>query len=210
MTQAEPISSISGASGGARSDAETQRVLTVRRDTVHFEKERGVTEVRVDPPVTHASVYLPAERLATERLSLLRSLAAAGIPIFLVKLLPDGISFAVRADSAAACEALLSERDVRHDLLRDLVPLSIVAGAMRDLSGVMAAIYDALNGAGVRVEQTGDAYNAVLCLVERASAARAADALEQRFALGDYAHNMPSEPAGPGPAAAASGGLKAL
>ncbi len=148
---------------------------------VYFERERGVTEVQVTHGVAHATVVLPVATLGEDRLQLLKALAAASIPVFMVKLLPDGLSFALRGSVVEAGAALLVERGVKHTLLRDLSQVAVVAGAMRDLSGVMALIYQALVGAGVPVRQTGDAYNAVLCLVAGSQADRAAEALRDCF-----------------------------
>jgi aspartate kinase len=150
--------------------------------SVHFEKERGVTEVQVARGLAHVTVHLSEPR-ATRRLALLQALAAASISVFLVKLHPDAISFAVRQDVVDRCEALLRERGDAHTLLRDLGLVITVAGAMRDLSGVMARIYEAMLAAGVAVRQTGDAHNAVLCLVAGADADKAADALRDVFSL---------------------------
>lgn len=183
--------------------------MTIRRDTTHFERERGVTEVRVERAVSHITVRLPLDRIAGERLDLLQRLAAENIPVFLVKLLPAGISFAVRGDNVARCTDLLAERQADYALLPDLAVVSTLAGAMRDLSGVMAGIYEALIGAGVRVRQTGDAYNAVHCLVDGNLADGAAAALENRFGLNGEAAPPTSE-TDTEIDTAMSGGLKAL
>ena len=57
---------------------------------VRFEKERGVTEVSVTNGIGHVTALM-AENVAEERLELLKLIAAANIPVFLVKLLPNGI-----------------------------------------------------------------------------------------------------------------------
>jgi hypothetical protein len=51
----------------------------------------------------------------------------------------------------------------------------------------MAAIYETLNEVGIRVQQTGDAYNAVLCLVDGSRSDEAARVLRKRFSLDDSA-----------------------
>lgn len=142
-----------------------------------------MTEVQVTRGVAHVTVDLPSQSLAADRLALLQSLAAAGIPIFLIKLHPAGISFALREDQVEAGARLLRERGAAHTFLRDHGLVSVHAGAMRDLSGVIASIYEALVGAGIAVRQTGDAYNAVMCLVAGNNADRAAEALRTCFAL---------------------------
>jgi len=185
--------------------------LTIRRETVHFEKERGVTEIRVLRPVAHVTVEFASEHLAADRLALLQALAASSVPVFLVKLLPNGISFAVRAENTAACQNLLTDRKAAFTLLSNLAVVYTIAGAMRDLSGIMAAIYETLIGAGVRVQQTGDAYNAVLCLVDGALADSAKSALEQRFEIGKTATTPADDSATlPADARESGTGLKSL
>ena len=149
---------------------------------VRFERERGVTEVSATQGVGHVTALM-AEDVAAERLELLQQIAAANIPVFLVKLLPSGISFALRKEQVNDAEALLEKSKQPYVLRRDLAMISIIAGAMRDLSGVMAIIYEALVGEGIRVQQTSDAYNAVHCLVPGEDAERAAKALRHRFDL---------------------------
>ena len=154
-----------------------------RTETVHFEKERGVTSVTVTRGIAHVTADLPAPTLAASRLALLKLLAQAQIPVFLIKLHPTGLSFALAETYVEAGAGVLDRAHVPHTLLRDLALVTTLAGGMRDLSGVMARIYQALVGANVRVRQNGDAYNAVFCLVDGRDAARAADALRVRFEL---------------------------
>ncbi|MDX1931510.1 MAG: ACT domain-containing protein [Capsulimonadales bacterium] len=155
----------------------------MRADAVHFEKERGVTEVSVRRGIAHVTVSLPPENVGAGRLELLQRLAAANIPVFLIKLLPKGLSFALRESVVEAGAVLLAESGHPHQLRPDLALITIYAGAMRDLSGVMASIYEALISENIRVWQTGDAHNAVHCLVPGPAADTAIIALRETFAL---------------------------
>ena len=152
-------------------------------EAVHFEKERGVTEIRILRGVAHISVTLAEPDLGSRRLEVLQSLATSNVPVFLVKLLPNGLSFAIRGENVDACSRALEQTDSAFKLTPDLAVVTTIAGAMRDLSGIMAAIYEALNDAGIRVQQTGDAYNAVLCLVAGSFADKAAQVLRKQFTL---------------------------
>ncbi|MES2463776.1 MAG: ACT domain-containing protein [Armatimonadota bacterium] len=157
----------------------------MRRQAVHFEKERGVTEIRILRSVAHVAVNLEPTDIGSGRLKVLQSLAASSVPVFLVKLLPDGLSFAIRGESVDSCKTALEQTEVPFKLIPDLSVITTIAGAMRDLSGIMAAIYQTLNHAGIRVQQTGDAYNAVLCLVDGRLSDKAAQALRKKFSLDD-------------------------
>ncbi len=152
-------------------------------DTVHFEKERGITAITIMRGVAHVVADFPQGNVAEGRLVLLQTLAAESVPVFLVKLTPLGLTFALRENHVDAGRALLEAREVSHALQPNLAIVTILAGAMRDLSGVMAAIYEVLVAEGIAVQQTGDAYNAVLCLVEGEHANRAAAVLRERFGL---------------------------
>lgn len=161
------------------------------QNRISFERERGVTEIALRRGLAHFQIRTtPAERLGV-----IRALADAAIPIFLIKLGPDGFSFTLRQEHARAAVTLLRQRSLEPEVLEDLALVSIIAGAMRDLSGVISQIYDALIEARVSVRQTGDAYNAVHCLVAGESAERAAAALRQRFGL-PPAHDLPPVPQG--------------
>ena len=105
----------------------------MRADAVHFEKERGVTEVSVIGGMAHVTITLPGMDVATGRLDLLQRLAAQSIPVFLIKLLPDGLSFAMRESVVEAGAELLKSTGLPHTFRRNLTLVTIIAGAMRDL-----------------------------------------------------------------------------
>jgi len=151
---------------------------------LQFERERGVTEVRVQTGIAHVDVRLPGFDLEAERLVLLQTIAEAGLPVFMIKLHPNAISFAMQDESfTVAIEKLLTERDYTHALERGLALLSIRAGAMRDLSGVMAGLYNVMDSENIRVAQTSDAYDAVFCLVPGVDVERGARSLRKLFGL---------------------------
>jgi len=144
-----------------------------------FERERGVTHIALRHGLAHYSV----ECTAAQRLDTIRALADAEVPIFLVKIDPDGFSFLTRENHAAEADVILGQANGRWHRTNDLALVSTVAGSMRDLSGVISRIHDALIEAKVAVRRTGDAYDAVHCLVDGAMAAAAVAALERAFDL---------------------------
>jgi aspartokinase len=148
---------------------------------VRFEKDPGVTEIQVEPEIVHVAVHLPIENQTAERLRVLQALASAQIPLFLIKMQPSGLSFALNARYAESCENILKGAGVSYHFTRNLTMVSPVAGAMRDLSGIMAQIYEALVMADVTILQTGDSYNAVHCLVPAHDADRAAESLRRQL-----------------------------
>ncbi len=156
-----------------------------RAGEVHFEKERGVSEVSLVRGIVHVTVCVSGQANGEyeERLRVLEYLASQNVPVFLVKILPGALSFALRGEAAPQGLVALKELQADFSADSDLALLSTHAGAMRDLSGVMADIYEALSSVNARVKQTGDAYNAVLCLVPGDKARAAQAALRKRFAL---------------------------
>jgi aspartokinase len=157
-------------------------------ETVHFEKERGVTEVEVTHGIVHILVRLVPEDCNAQRLAILQRFAEQNVPVFLVKLLPEGISFALREGQVETGTDLLTtvqaEMGFEYQINRNLGLVTTRAGAMRDLSGIMATIYEVMVTEGILVQQTGDAYNAVHCLLAGEQANHAAAMLRQRFAVG--------------------------
>lgn len=147
---------------------------------MQFERSRGVTQVRTTDGLVHIDVTLAPEK----RLELLQSLAQRKIPVLMVALNDSGLSFVVRQDQAANCDAALTETEHTFKVAADQTLVSVIAGAMRDLSGVIAQIYDALQEEGIAIRRTGDAYDAVHVLVAGSEAARAQKALEARFPVG--------------------------
>lgn len=151
-----------------------------------FEREPGVTAIRVEHQMALVSVRF-LDNIPAQRLSLLQTLAQARVPVNQVKLLPEGLCFVISENHASACKNLLHDQKGEVSVLGSMALISTIAGAMRDLSGVIARICEALLSASIPNRQVGDAYDAVLCLVPAVDAPRALAALKEQFQLGDEA-----------------------
>jgi len=138
-----------------------------------------VTHIAVRRGLSHYAV----ECTPTQRLDTIRALATAGVPIFLVKIDPDGFSFLTRENHAGDADLILRQGTGHGHRTDQLAMVSTIAGSMRDLSGIIARIHDALIEAKVAVRRTGDAYDAVHCLVDGDDADAAVLALERAFGL---------------------------
>ncbi len=151
-----------------------------------FERERGITEVRVQPGLAHVEARLPGYDIEAERLVLLQAIAEAGLPVLLIKLHPTSLSFALPDETIAdRAERLLKDRGYTYTIERDLSLISICAGAMRDLSGVMAGLYDTMDKAGIRVAQTGDSHDALFALIPGANADQCVVLLRETFGISE-------------------------
>jgi aspartokinase len=144
---------------------------------IQFERARGVTHVSATPHLAQVELTLPH----AQRLGLLRALADRDVPVFLVTLTPEGLSFVVRQTHAERCRSILADHGLSETIAPQKTLLSVIAGAMRDLSGVIVRIYDTLHAEGIPIRQTGDAYDAVHVLVDAADAPKAQAALERSF-----------------------------
>jgi len=156
-----------------------------QRPKVTFERERGIYALRVTHDVAHAVVYFTENSTRTASIQkTFNVLAEAGIPLFLVKLHQTSVTFAVAGYDLPNAEKALSAADLKMKTRRDLAVVTIVAAAMREISGVMVAISDALYTAGARLYEMGDSHDSVQCLIEAERAEEAVAVLCRTFDLG--------------------------
>ena len=136
---------------------------------VSFERERGVHAIQITRDVAHAEVALEDDSLRSVRiLQIFRVLAESGVAIFLTKLHRAAITFAFVGADLPRVESALKTVGLQTSARRDLALIAVRAASMRDLTGVMVAIGDALYAAGARLFETGDSHNSVVCLIESA------------------------------------------
>jgi len=151
---------------------------------VSFERERGVHAIQITRDVAHADVMLEDDSLRPARiLQVFRVLADSNVPIFLTKLHRAAVTFAFVGADLPRVEAALKTVGVQSSARRDLALISVRAASMRDLSGIMSAIADALFAAGARLFETGDSHNSVVCLIESSHVDEAVRQLRATFHL---------------------------
>lgn len=156
----------------------------VPSERVSFERERGVSGIKVSREVTYLFVRTPdTHTLAAQRQRILNLLREAEIPIFLIKLQRNGLSFGVDSDLASrACETLEAS-GFRVVVKPRRLMVSIFAQNMRELHGVIARIAEVLYEAGVAIEQMSDAHNRITCLIEAERAPQVVERLCEVFGL---------------------------
>jgi aspartate kinase len=151
---------------------------------VSFERERGVYAIHVTRDVAHAVISVGDEALRANRiLEVFKILSDADIPVFLIKMHRTAVTLALGGTDVARVEAALTQAGLKAKMRRDLALVAVRAASMRDLSGVMVAIADALYEAGARLYGTGDSHNSVLCLIEGNRVPEAVRALCRTFRL---------------------------
>jgi aspartate kinase len=136
-----------------------------------FERARGVHALQVTHDVAHAVIALPlSPQRAEQILDLFRVLAKAQIPVFLSKLHSHSVTLAVAASNTSRAEEALCSIGLTATITPGLSIVSVRASSMRDLSGVMVEIADALYRVGARFYETGDSHNSVQCLIDTSRA----------------------------------------
>jgi aspartate kinase len=118
-------------------------------------------------------------------LSALEQLAANGISIDLINLLPELLAFTVQEEAVEKAANLLSNLGFPAEVSRTCAKVSIIGAGMRGRPGVMARVVHALHGAGVNILQTADSHTTISCLVSREEMEAALRALHGEFGLGE-------------------------
>ena len=124
----------------------------------------------------------------------LEHLAANGISIDLINLLPEMLAFTVQEEAVEQAANLLSNLGFPAEVSRTCAKVSIIGAGMRGRPGVMARVVHALHGAGVNILQTADSHTTISCLVSREQMEAALRALHDEFGLAeDVASERESE-----------------
>jgi len=128
-------------------------------------------------------------------LQALHHLAAAGISIDLITLMPDVLAFTVKEDDHRRAAGLLERGGYEVAITRPCAKVSIIGAGMRGVPGVMARVVRALQRAEAEILQTADSHTTISCLVRREQMERALQALHDEFGLGEQ---VASEQEAPG------------
>ncbi len=151
---------------------------------VRFERERGVWAVHVTRHLAHALITFEpgAERSESVRM-VLKALADAGIPIFLVKLHRTAVTFALAHHYVQQADEVLKQAGFGVRIRPDLALVVVIATTMREVSGIMVHISDALYHADAQLYETGDSHDSVQCLIDGVHVESALERLCQEFGL---------------------------
>jgi len=127
-------------------------------------------------------------------LAALEHLAANGISIDLITLLPEMLAFTVQEEAVESAANLLSNLGFPAEVSRTCAKVSIIGAGMRGRPGVMARVVHTLHRAGVNILQTADSHTTISCLVSREEMEAALRALHDEFGLAeDVASERESE-----------------
>jgi aspartate kinase len=118
-------------------------------------------------------------------LAALEHLAANGISIDLINLLPEMLAFTVQEEAVERAANLLSNLGFTAEVSRSCAKVSIIGAGMRGRPGVMARVVHALHQAGVNILQTADSHTTISCLVRSEQMETALRALHEEFGLAE-------------------------
>lgn len=134
---------------------------------VSFERERGVYALHVLQDVAHAVISFGDDSLRTGRIQqVLRVLAEANVPVFLVKLHRTAVTLAFAEADRERAESVLAQTSLKTTVRRDLALLTVRAATMRELHGIMVEIADALYEADAHIYEYGESHNSVQSLID--------------------------------------------
>lgn len=147
------------------------------------------------PDVVQLRLRRPGSESLDHPLHALQRLAAEGISIDLITLMPDVLAFTVKEDVYERTARLLRDEGYEVSITRPCAKVSIIGAGMRGVPGVMARVVRALRAAETDILQTADSHTTISCLVPREHMERALRALHNEFSL---AEQVASEREAPG------------
>ncbi len=153
----------------------------------NVEHEAPVTGVTASGRVTWIRVIRgdieDRKRRMEVELQMFERIARAGISIDQVTINQAGVMFVVEGDRGTEIRQLLGDLNLAVRVREGCSKISVVGAGMRDAPGVVAQIVDALSQADVEVIHCTDSSITVSILVSCAAAARAEQAVHDRFHL---------------------------
>ncbi|MCE1248875.1 MAG: aspartate kinase [Firmicutes bacterium] len=170
------VKSFSGTGRGTRISDEIEKQA--------FERTRVVTSVVDVPDVAHISVDLidAADRSLT-RLELLRSFKEAEVSLDLINIVREKLYFIVREEQVMDVVGICKDFDLPVQIIHGCAKISCVGIGMKGTPGVMAAIQEALAGAGINILHSTDSHITISVLVKQEHLQLAIDALADKFGL---------------------------
>lgn len=132
--------------------------------------------------IIRGDIENPKQRMQTE-LEMFRRVADAGISIDQVTINQAGVAFVVNGDLGHDIRSLLGDLNLAVRVREGCSKLSIVGAGMRDATGVVHQIVQALSQANVEIIHCTDSNVTVSILVPQADVARAETAVHDQFHL---------------------------
>lgn len=145
--------------------------------TVMIQADRPVTGITQIAPLTQFILEVEG----ADQVRAFRALAAEGISLDFITVLPERVIFNVREENEAKTRATLAALGFRPQMRPKCAKVAAVGAGMTGRPGIMAAIMESLAAEGIAVLQSADSYTTIWCLVKEEEMPRAVTALHRRF-----------------------------
>ncbi|HRY12757.1 MAG TPA: aspartate kinase [Syntrophomonadaceae bacterium] len=119
-------------------------------------------------------------------LTVFKAMAEAGISVDFITVQPTTLMFTVSREKAHRAEARLRELGLNPQMEFNCAKVAVVGAAMTGIPGIMYKIVEALNDCDIDIQQAGDSYTNIWCLVKQEDMKKAVQALHDKFELGNY------------------------
>lgn len=110
-------------------------------------------------------------------------LAASGINVDLINVLPRRVLFTVHVNDANETQQRLTAAGYCMNVLQNCAKVSVVGGGMGDVPGVMAGFVEALTASSIQILQTVDSQTSISALIEGQDMETAVSVLHSKFGL---------------------------
>jgi aspartate kinase len=144
--------------------------------------DRTVTGLAHVQGVTQLSV-LTEDGPNDLQLRVFRAMAANGISVDLINVMPNAVHYTVKQIDAAHAIGLLRELGFEPRVRENCAKVSVIGGGMNGEPGVMAKIVEALTNRQIRILQSADSNTTIWVLVSGDDMAGALQALHSEFGL---------------------------
>ncbi len=140
----------------------------------------GVTYVK---NIAQISVEPINEVASFDSSRVFKILAASGINVDLINVLPRQVLFTVQAHDANETQQRLTAAGYCMTALHGCAKVSVVGGGMGDVPGVMASFVEALTASAIPILQTVDSQTSISALIEGCYMETAVSVLHSKFGL---------------------------
>lgn len=140
----------------------------------------GITYVR---HITQISAHPGEAGQKVDSSRIFKILAACGINVDFINILPAQVLFTVQDDDRATAQQQLAAVGYHLEIVMNCAKVSVVGGGMGDVPGVMAGFVDALADKNIPLLQTVDSQTSISGLIDGKYMEAAVSALHSQFGL---------------------------
>ena len=162
------------------------QVYTIN-EPVKIVSDRLITGITYTANVVQITVAQDAANPTRKTdLMVFRAMAEADISVDFITVQPTALMFTVSREKAHRAEARLRELGLDPQMEFNCAKVAVVGAAMTGIPGIMFKIVEALDECGIDIQQAGDSYTNIWCLVKQEDMKKAVQALHDKFELGNY------------------------